>query len=149
MYTAPIPQSTSAPADTSPTTPSSGSGLPSSQSLDTMFLQLLVAQLQNQDPTDALDPTTFVTQLAQFSELSEVTSIYQLLQQVVPGASGTGTNGGTSPASGNPNSAGSSAPTPNAGSPSSGLGNASPFTALPSFSSPVPSPMAGKIPGGF
>src|ERR1700733_5671870 len=70
-----------------PTTGTTTSGLPSSQSLNNMFLQLLVAQLQNQDPLDPQDPSQFVGQLAQFSELSEVTSIYQLLQQVVPGAS--------------------------------------------------------------
>ena len=56
-----------------------------------MFLQLLVAQLQNQDPLDPLDPSQFVGQLAQFSELSEVTQIYQLLQGVVPGAGTTAT----------------------------------------------------------
>ena len=38
--------------------------------LDKMaFLQLLVAQLQNQDPLNPMDDTTFVTQLAQFTEL--------------------------------------------------------------------------------
>jgi flagellar basal-body rod modification protein FlgD len=75
-------------------------GLPSGQSLNNMFLQLLVAQLQNQDPTSPVDPSQFVGQLAQFSELSEVTSIYTLLQQVVPTTAGSGTgtgsgNGGT------------------------------------------------------
>jgi flagellar basal-body rod modification protein FlgD len=82
-----------------PTAPTAGppatgnSGLPTPQSLNNMFLQLLIAQLQNQDPTNPLDPTTFVTQLAQFSELSEVTQIAQLLQQVIPGASSTGGSG--------------------------------------------------------
>jgi flagellar basal-body rod modification protein FlgD len=33
------------------------------------FLQLLVAQLQYQDPTQPMDGTTFVTQLATFSDL--------------------------------------------------------------------------------
>lgn len=33
------------------------------------FLQLLVAQLKNQDPTQPMEGTTFVTQLAQFSDL--------------------------------------------------------------------------------
>jgi flagellar basal-body rod modification protein FlgD len=33
------------------------------------FLKLLVAQLQNQDPTQPVEGTTFVTQLAQFSDL--------------------------------------------------------------------------------
>ena len=40
-----------------------------------MFLQLLVAQLQNQDPLNPTDSTTFVTQLAQFSELEQVIAI--------------------------------------------------------------------------
>jgi len=36
-----------------------------------MFLQLLVAQLQNQDPLDPTDSSQFVTQLAQFQQLQE------------------------------------------------------------------------------
>jgi flagellar basal-body rod modification protein FlgD len=36
-----------------------------------MFLQLLVAQLQNQDPLDPTDSSQFVTQLAQFQQLSQ------------------------------------------------------------------------------
>lgn len=35
------------------------------------FLQLLVAQLKNQDPTQPVDGTQFVTQLAQFSNLEQ------------------------------------------------------------------------------
>src|SRR5437588_6709549 len=63
------------------TTPTSGSPLPNPQSLNNMFLQLLVAQLQHQSPLEPMDPTQFVGQLAQFSELSEVTQINQLLQK--------------------------------------------------------------------
>lgn len=40
-----------------------------------MFLQLLVAQMKNQDPTNPSDPTQFVTQLAQFSQLEQVIAI--------------------------------------------------------------------------
>jgi flagellar basal-body rod modification protein FlgD len=90
-------------ASSTPTTPTTtSSGLPTSQGLDTMFLQLLVAQLQNQDPTSPLDPSQFVGQLAQFSELSEVTQIDQIMQQFA-GSAGTGTSGssgGSSPAPG-------------------------------------------------
>lgn len=106
---------------TSPVTPppsgstSSGTnGLPSGQSLNNMFLQLLVAQLQNQDPTNPVDPSQFVGQLAQFSELSEVTSIYQLLQQAIPGSEGgtgsSGTGGTGSGGSGGTNSNAASVP---------------------------------------
>ncbi len=35
------------------------------------FLQLLVAQLKNQDPTNPSDPTTFVSQLASFSTVEQ------------------------------------------------------------------------------
>jgi len=42
---------------------------------ESMFLQLLVAQLQHQDPTSPQDPTQFVSQLAQFSELEGVLGI--------------------------------------------------------------------------
>jgi len=40
-----------------------------------MFLQLLVAQLKNQDPTQSMDSTTFVTQLAQFQQLESTNNM--------------------------------------------------------------------------
>lgn len=59
-----------------------------------MFLQLLVAQLQNQDPLNPTDGTQFVAQLAQFQQLEQsmntgqdVTAIRQDLDQLV--AAGT------------------------------------------------------------
>jgi flagellar basal-body rod modification protein FlgD len=39
------------------------------------FLQLLVAQIRNQNPLSPVDGIQFVTQLAQFSELEQVTQI--------------------------------------------------------------------------
>ncbi len=39
------------------------------------FLQLLVAQLQNQDPTQPQDGTQFVAQLAQFASLEQETEM--------------------------------------------------------------------------
>jgi len=38
---------------------------------ESMFLQLLVAQLQNQDPSSPSDSTQFVTQLAQFQTMEQ------------------------------------------------------------------------------
>ena len=40
-----------------------------------MFLQLLVAQLQNQDPLNPTDSSQFVSQLAQFSQLEQTMAI--------------------------------------------------------------------------
>ena len=40
-----------------------------------VFLNLLVAQLKNQDPLNPTDSTQFVSQLAQFSELEQVIGI--------------------------------------------------------------------------
>ncbi|MGA2721121.1 MAG: flagellar hook capping FlgD N-terminal domain-containing protein [Bryobacteraceae bacterium] len=63
-----------------------------------MFLQLLVAQLQNQDPLDPTDSSQFVTQLAQFQQLSQsvdtgqdVSSILTDMNQIVANISGTAT----------------------------------------------------------
>ena len=96
------------------TPPTTSSGLPSSQSLNNMFLQLLVAQLQNQDPLDPLDPSQFVGQLAQFSELSEVTQINQTLQQFASAVPGT-TAGANPTAASNSNAANPAARTARAG----------------------------------
>jgi flagellar basal-body rod modification protein FlgD len=42
-----------------------------------VFLQLLVAQLKHQDPTQPSDPTQFVGELAQFSQLEQTIQIRQ------------------------------------------------------------------------
>lgn len=56
------------------TTPSSETSQPKKNELvskDT-FLQLLVAQIRNQDPLKPTDGTQFLSQLAQFSELEQL-----------------------------------------------------------------------------
>jgi len=59
------------------------------------FLQLLVAQLQNQDPTQPMDGTQFVTQLAQFSTLEQELAMRQDLDKIAGAVSAQ-----TTPASG-------------------------------------------------
>jgi flagellar basal-body rod modification protein FlgD len=59
----------------STTAPTQSSALGTSAPTEQMFLQLLVAQLQNQDPMNPTDSTQFVSQLAQFSELEQVMGI--------------------------------------------------------------------------
>jgi flagellar basal-body rod modification protein FlgD len=44
---------------------------------ESVFLQLLVAQLKHQDPTTPSDPTQFVGELAQFSQLEQTIQIRQ------------------------------------------------------------------------
>jgi hypothetical protein len=132
-----LPQTT----PSTPTPPASGSGLPSTQGLDTMFLQLLVAQLQNQSPLNPMDPTQFVGQLAQFSELSQVTQINQTLQQL----SGSDTTGGASPTPGGPAKPASvPAPAPIVSSAVSAA-----QAALPNYMSPAASFLQHKIEGVF
>lgn len=46
------------------------------------FLQLLVAQLKNQDPNNPVDGTQFVTQLAQFSSLEQELAMRQDLDSI-------------------------------------------------------------------
>lgn len=48
------------------------------------FLQLLVAQIQNQDPTQPVDSSTFLTQLAEFSQLEQLIGIRQDVSQLDP-----------------------------------------------------------------
>lgn len=42
---------------------------------ENQFLELLVAQIRHQDPTNPTDSTTFITQLAQFSSLEQLIAI--------------------------------------------------------------------------
>jgi flagellar basal-body rod modification protein FlgD len=127
------------------TTSSTSSNSTTPQGLDTMFLQLLVAQLQNQSPLNPLDPSQFVGQLAQFSELSTVTSIYQLLQQVVSAGSGSGSGGSASGAT-----AGSSTPSSatNGAATNPTYAPAGAPAAIPDALNPASS-LIHKIQGGF
>jgi flagellar basal-body rod modification protein FlgD len=87
----PIQLTSSTPTTAKPAATPSIDGL----ATENTFLQLLVAQIKNQDPTNPTDSVQFLTQLAQFSQLEQLIGIRQELQ---PGASSSGTtnpNGGT------------------------------------------------------
>lgn len=51
------------------------------------FLQLLVAQLQNQDPLNPDEPTEFTAQLAQFSSLEQLTNMNDSMEALVNASS--------------------------------------------------------------
>ena len=77
-----------------------------------MFLQLLVSQIQNQDPTNPVDGTQFVSQLAQFSELEQLIAIRGDLDGQTTAASTNGnttTNTNAPGSTSNPAAAGSTA----------------------------------------
>ena len=81
-------------------TASAGAASPGGALGQTAFLQLLVAEMQNQDPMNPMDSTTFVTQLAQFQMLDDLNTIQTDMGELVAAAhqgtsaSGTGSGGG-------------------------------------------------------
>jgi flagellar basal-body rod modification protein FlgD len=101
------------PLPITPTIPAPGANgvaNPSSVAVDkNMFLQLMVAQLKNQDPLNPTDSTTFVTQLAQFQQLESTVNMGQDISGIRSDAdqfisaynagstSATGTNSTTKP----------------------------------------------------
>jgi flagellar basal-body rod modification protein FlgD len=49
------------------------------------FLKLLTNQLQNQDPTDPMDNSAFIAQLAQFSSLEQMSNVNDTLTKMLTG----------------------------------------------------------------
>ena len=74
------PQATSGTGSSSPST-SPSSSLNSLTSENT-FLQLLIAQIKNQDPLNPTDSIQFVGQLVQYSELEQLMGINQGVQSL-------------------------------------------------------------------
>lgn len=90
-----ITSAISAPPDTPP---ASTSPQPATTGADGMvteqaFLQLLIAQMQNQDPTQPQDGTQFVAQLAQFSSLEQQIQMRQDLDTLAGAATAPQTGG--------------------------------------------------------
>ena len=67
-------------------TGASSSPAPNNQLTGNDFITLLVTQLQEQDPSNPVDPTQFVTQLVQFNTLEQVMQINQILQNYAASA---------------------------------------------------------------
>ncbi len=81
------PMSLSSPNASSSTSPTSTDPTTSLGSENT-FLQLLVAQIKNQDPTQPVDSSTFLTQLAEFSSLEQLIGINQGVAALDPHRAG-------------------------------------------------------------
>jgi len=96
--TAPMTPAALQPRDTA-SDPTSSSGSLDGMATEQTFLQLLVAQLQNQDPLQPQDGTQFVAQLAQFSSLEQEiqmrTDLDSINQSLNPPATQSGTQGST------------------------------------------------------
>jgi flagellar basal-body rod modification protein FlgD len=86
-----------APAPSASTTPATN--VPGAD--EQTFLQLLVTQLKNQDPTNPVDGAQFVAQLAQFSQLEQMINANTKLQQIHQDLAATGQTPGK-PAAGAP-----------------------------------------------
>jgi flagellar basal-body rod modification protein FlgD len=98
-------------SSTASTAPSSSPSASSSNSTDALanestFLQLLVAQIKNQDPTQPMDSTAFLSQLAQFSQLEQLVGIRQDVEKFSSTAT---TTPASSPAAATPSSLASAA----------------------------------------
>jgi flagellar basal-body rod modification protein FlgD len=115
MMSAPVqPQAaTSGTGSTSSTSNSSNSSNDptSASALQSTFLNLLVTELQNQDPTQPVDPTEMVSQMVSLNQLDQLISINQTLTSLTtptstaantPTSGSNGTNNGSSSGDSNP-----------------------------------------------
>ena len=70
------------PSQTVPTTQVQERPLITKDANRDMFLKLLVAQIQNQDPLNPMDSTQFVSQLSQFSSMEQLLEIRKTLESI-------------------------------------------------------------------
>ncbi|HLJ47628.1 MAG TPA: flagellar hook capping FlgD N-terminal domain-containing protein [Bryobacteraceae bacterium] len=87
---------------TDPTNSSSSTNSSNTMVNEQTFLQLLTAQLKNQDPMQPTDGVQFLSELAQFSQLEQLIGINQgvsTLDSAVSKTNNSNSNSGT-PASG-------------------------------------------------
>ncbi len=97
----PLPTSASGASSNATDPTSTSAAITSTDALgdESTFLQLLVAQIQNQDPTQPMDSSTFLTQLAEFTQVEQLIGIRQDVQELDPAStsatSGTSSTGST------------------------------------------------------
>jgi flagellar basal-body rod modification protein FlgD len=91
--TTPLPAATASSSTTGTSAGSTAGTISSTDALgnESTFLQLLVAQIQNQDPTAPMDSSTFLTQLAEFSQVEQLIGIRQDVSELDPSTTGTTT----------------------------------------------------------
>jgi flagellar basal-body rod modification protein FlgD len=87
---------TTLPSSTASTSTATSTAAADSSSLasQSTFLQLLVAQLKNQDPTQPVQGTEFVTQLATFSDVEQNLAVRQDVDALSQNFLGTVPSGG-------------------------------------------------------
>lgn len=66
--------------------------MPGEENNKELFLKMLVAQMQNQDPFNPQDPTQYVTQLSQFTMLEQTMTLNDNMEQMMGMTSGLLTN---------------------------------------------------------
>lgn len=87
-------------AQATTTSASAGSSTSDANSLGTTFINLLVQELQNQDPTAPMDSTQMVGQMISLNQLDQLAGIHQILTSAfgtsssAPGAT-SGSAGGS------------------------------------------------------
>ncbi len=60
-----------------------------------MFLQLMLAQLENQDPTQPMENTEWLSQLAQYSSLEQMTAMNANMENIATNLDGLSSSVGT------------------------------------------------------
>lgn len=79
----------SAAATTGTSSTSGSTSSTSSNNLQSTFLNLLVTELQNQDPTSPVDPTEMVSQMVSLNQLDQLISINQTLSSLTSAPTST------------------------------------------------------------
>jgi flagellar basal-body rod modification protein FlgD len=96
VQTTPTPHAVSSSQSSSTSSSTSNSAGLNSLADEQTFMQLLVAQLENQDPTQPQDGMQFITQLAQFASLEQETQMRTDLDSInkdtTPAATPAATN---------------------------------------------------------